>query len=111
MLRGAVAAALTPLADDGGVDGILALGTTGEGVLLAPDERRRVAELFVAAAAGRIRVAIHCGAQSTRDTVALAAHAADAGADAVAVIGPPYFELDDSALLEHFAAAASACAA
>ena len=40
----------------------------------------------------------------------LAAHAAEAGADAVAVIGPPYFQLDDRALLDHFAAAAAACA-
>jgi dihydrodipicolinate synthase/N-acetylneuraminate lyase len=127
-LRGTLAAAVTPLqaggasldedafgpyADflvDGGLDGILALGTTGEGILLAPDERRRVVELYVAASQGRLLVAAHCGAQSTRDTVALAAHAAEAGADAVAVIGPPYFQLDDRALLEHFAAAAEACA-
>jgi dihydrodipicolinate synthase/N-acetylneuraminate lyase len=127
-LRGTLAAAVTPLqaggasldedafgpyADflvDGGLDGILALGTTGEGILLAPDERRRVVELYVAASQGRLLVAAHCGAQSTRDTVALAAHATEAGADAVAVIGPPYFQLDDRALLEHFAAAAEACA-
>ena len=42
--------------------------------------------------------------------MALAAHAAEAGADAVAVIGPPYFQLDERALLEHFTAAAAACA-
>jgi dihydrodipicolinate synthase/N-acetylneuraminate lyase len=127
-LRGTLAAAVTPLQEggasldedafgpyadflvDGGLDGILALGTTGEGILLAPDERRRVVELYVAASQGRLLVAAHCGAQSTRDTVALAAHATEAGADAVAVIGPPYFQLDDRALLEHFAAAAEACA-
>ena len=67
-------------------------------------------EAFVAAAAGRLQVAAHCGAQTTADTVALAAHAAEAGADAVAVIGPPYFPLDERALLEHFVAAAAACA-
>ena len=44
------------------------------------------------------------------DTVALAADAAEAGADAVAVIGPPYFPLDPPAQLAHFAAAARACA-
>ena len=126
MLRGALAAAVTPLRDDeldeeafgpyadflvaGGLDGALVLGTTGESMLFGADERRRVLELYVAAAGGRLQIAAHCGAQTTRDTVALAAHAAEAGADAVAVIGPPYFPLDDRALLEHFAAAASACA-
>ena len=128
MLRGTLAAALTPLRDGGealdedafapyvdflaaaGLDGILVLGTTGEGVLLAADERRTVAELFLGYARGRLDVAVHCGAQTTRDTAALAAHAAEAGAAAVAVISPPYFALDDRALLAHLAAAARACA-
>ena len=53
---------------------------------------------------------MHCGAQSTWDTVELAAHAADIGADAVAVMAPPYFPLDDDELLAHLAAAARAAA-
>ncbi|MDX6438286.1 MAG: hypothetical protein QOF45_869 [Gaiellaceae bacterium] len=126
MLRGALAAAVTPLADNhvdedaigpyvdflaaAGLDGLLALGTTGEGLLFEPAERRRAVELFVEAAAGRLQVAAHCGAQTTADTLALAEHAAAAGADAIAVIGPPYFQLDERALLDHFAAAAAACA-
>src|SRR5437667_535476 len=128
MLRGALAAALTPLKDAGealdeatvapyvdflhagGVDGLLALGTTGEGFLLPVEQRMRAAQLFVEAAGGRLLVAVHCGAQSTWDTVELAAHAADLGADGVAVIAPPYFMLDAEELLAHFAAAARACA-
>jgi dihydrodipicolinate synthase/N-acetylneuraminate lyase len=128
VLRGALAASVTPLRDggsavdedgigpvvdfltDGGLDGLLALGTNGEGILLSLDERRRVAELFIEASAGRLQIAVHCGAQSTADTVALAEHAARAGADGVAVIAPPYFKLDDASLLEHFTAAARACA-
>jgi dihydrodipicolinate synthase/N-acetylneuraminate lyase len=127
MLQGAIAAAVTPLRDDGdaldeegmgplcaflergGLDGLLALGTTGEGILLHADERRRAAERFVEAA-GRLAVAVHCGAQTTAETVVLAEHAAECGATAVAVIGPPYYALDDEALLAHFAAAARACA-
>jgi dihydrodipicolinate synthase/N-acetylneuraminate lyase len=89
---------------------LLALGTTGEGILLSTVERRRVAELFVEAAAGRLKVAVHCGAQTTADTVTLAEHAAGLGVAGVAVIAPPYFALDDQALLEHFGAAAKACA-
>src|SRR6476660_10595812 len=128
MLRGALAAALTPLRDAGealdaaaippyvellaagGVDGLLALGTTGEGFLLPMEQRMRAAQLFKEAAHGRLLVAVHCGAQSTWDTVELAAHAADIGADAVAVMAPPYFPLDDEELLAHFDAAARACA-
>ncbi|HET9507252.1 MAG TPA: dihydrodipicolinate synthase family protein, partial [Gaiellaceae bacterium] len=73
-------------------------------------ERRRGLELWVEAVGGRALVAAHCGAQTTADTVELAGHAAEAGAHAVAVIGPPYFQLDGRALVEHFAAAAAACA-
>ena len=128
-LHGVLAAALTPLTNKGesldedafdpyvdflaqaGLDGILALGTTGEGFLLHPDQRRRAAQLFVEAGREResLSVAVHVGAQSTWDTVELAAHAADLGADAVAVIAPPYFALDDRAILRHLAAAARAC--
>jgi dihydrodipicolinate synthase/N-acetylneuraminate lyase len=127
-ISGTLAAAATPLRDGGaavdedgfepivaflagaGLDGLLALGTTGEGILLSVAERKRVTELFVESAAGRLAVAAHCGAQTTADTVALAAHAAEAGVAGVAVIAPPYFPLDDAALLAHFTAAARACA-
>ena len=127
-LRGAFAASVTPLRDGGsaldedalgplvnflaagGLDGVLAAGTTGEGFLLSVRERRRAAERFVEAAAGRLAVVVHCGAQTTADTVELAEHAVGVGADAVAVIAPPYFALDERSLLAHFAAAARACA-
>jgi dihydrodipicolinate synthase/N-acetylneuraminate lyase len=128
VLKGALAASVTPLKaggaeldEDGfgpvtdfiaagGLDGLLALGTNGEGILLTLTERKRAVELFVEASAGRLQVAVHAGAQSTADTVELASHAAEIGADAVAVIGPPYFALDAASQLEHFAAAAAACA-
>lgn len=128
MISGTLAAAATPLQDGGArldeegfgsltdflagaaLDGLLALGTMGEGILLSVAERQRVAELFLAAADGRLQVAVHCGAQTTADTVVLAEHAAEHGAAAVAVIAPPYFPLDDVALLRHFGAAAEACA-
>jgi dihydrodipicolinate synthase/N-acetylneuraminate lyase len=121
-----IVAAATPLADGGerldedavwpmvaflaehGADGAFACGTTGEGILLSLKERRRAAVVFRAAVRGRLIV--HAGAQSTRDTAQLAAHAAEIAADGVAVIPPPYFPLDDVALAAHFAAAAAACA-
>ncbi len=91
-----------------GADGVFACGTTGEGILLSTEERMRTAVIFRAALRGRLIV--HCGAQNTADTVALAAHAVEIGADAVAVIPPPYFPLDADALAAHLLAAAAACA-
>ncbi|MGH2392300.1 MAG: dihydrodipicolinate synthase family protein [Candidatus Limnocylindria bacterium] len=121
-----IVAAATPLTDGGttldegaiepmvaflegrGADGVFCCGTTGEGMLLSLDERRQVALVFRAAVRGRLLV--HAGAQTTADTAALAAHAAEIGADGVAVIPPPYFPLDPEALTEHLVAAAAACA-
>ena len=125
-LQGAIAAAVTPLRDGGrsldepaierlvgflaagGLDGALIAGTTGEGVLLHLDERRRLTDRSLAARPPGFAIAVHAGAQSTEDTVTLAAHARDAGADAVAVIAPPYFPLDADELFAHFLAAAQA---
>ena len=121
-----IVAAVTPLTDGGdrldedavgpmsaflaerGADGVFACGTTGEGILLSLDERQRAAIVFRAVVSGRLIV--HAGAQSTRDTEALAAHAAEIGADGVAVIPPPYFPLDADALTHHLSSAARACA-
>lgn len=126
-ISGTLAAAVTPLRDDGarldedafgpllafyragGIEGLLILGTTGEGILLSPDERRRATELALAEA-GELRILVHCGAQSTADTCALAVQAASDGAHGVAVIAPPYFALQPAEMLEHFASAAAACA-
>jgi len=128
VIRGALAAALTPSRDGGaavdeeavpgyvdflaagGVDGMLVLGTTGECMLFSVAERKRIAAAFAAAAKGRLDVAVHCGAQTTADTVELAADAAALGVAAVAVIAPPYFPLDEAEQLAHLTAAAAACA-
>jgi dihydrodipicolinate synthase/N-acetylneuraminate lyase len=93
-----------------GLDGVLALGTTGEGILLSTAERRVAAGEFVTAAHHRLAVVVHCGAQTTHDTVLLAEHAATHGADGVAVIPPPYFALNADAIWRHFDAAAHSCA-
>jgi 4-hydroxy-tetrahydrodipicolinate synthase len=126
-LHGAIAAAVTPLRDggrsldeasvaplvrflaEGGMDGVLTCGTTGEGVLLSVAERRRVTELCLEARPSGFAVAVHAGAQTTSDTVELASHAQGAGADAVAIMAPPYFPLDEQELFDHFRRAADAC--
>ncbi|HYA00607.1 MAG TPA: dihydrodipicolinate synthase family protein [Candidatus Binatia bacterium] len=127
-IHGTLAAAVTPLTtagaaiDERGIeslvdfyarsslDGLLAMGTTGEGILLSTAERRIAAERFLKSADGRLAVAVHCGAQTTRDTAELAAHAAEHGAAGVAVIPPPYYALDEESILRHLMAAANACA-
>jgi dihydrodipicolinate synthase/N-acetylneuraminate lyase len=126
-LHGAIGAAVTPLRDggrsldeasvaplvrflaEGGMDGVLTCGTTGEGVLLSVAERRRVTELCLEARRPGFAVAVHAGAQTTEHTVELSLHAKEVGADAVAVIAPPYFPLDDQELFDHFWRAAGAC--
>jgi len=125
-LHGAIAAAVTPLRGGvfdraavgpyveflagHGIDGVLVLGTTGEGVLFSPDERREITAAYLEVGRVQLQVAVHCGAQTTRETALLAQHAASLGADAVAVIAPPYFALDEDELLAHFETAARACA-
>ena len=124
--RPLIVAAVTPLAAGGaapdldaigayvrflaanGADGVFACGTTGEGIMLTLDERRATVEAFREALSGALIV--HAGAQTTADTVSLASHAREVGADAVAVIPPPYYPLDDDALTAHFVAAARAAA-
>ncbi|MGD0168068.1 MAG: dihydrodipicolinate synthase family protein [Gaiellaceae bacterium] len=127
VLSGTVAAAFTPLRNDGqtvdddvisayveflaagGIDGILAVGSAGEGMLLTAEERRFVAECYRKATAGKLALAVHAGAMTTAETAAHAEHAAAIGADAVVAIAPPFYAYDDDALVEHFAAAAAAC--
>jgi N-acetylneuraminate lyase len=120
MIHGILPALLTPMDDDGvvvnhaalsrlvelhiqsGVSGFFVCGGTGEGLLLAPKERRAVLETVVAATRGRVRVIAHVGALDTGTAQRLAAHAAGLGVDAVAAVPPFYFRVDDDALYEHY---------
>lgn len=85
-----------------GVQGLYPGGTTGEGPLLRNDERRKIAEVMVDQARGRVPVIVQIGALTTDDTIALAAHARDAGAAAVAAVTPWYYVLSDAALIEYY---------
>ena len=85
-----------------GVDGFYVCGSTGEGLLMSPDERRTMLEATVRAAQGRGRVIAHVAALDTATTVALARHAADQGADAISVLPPLVFVPDAAGLREHY---------
>jgi dihydrodipicolinate synthase/N-acetylneuraminate lyase len=91
---------------EGGIDGVLVAGTTGEGPLLGDDDVVRA----VSAVAGETRVIAHVGRPSTAATAALAARALEAGADEVSVVVPYYYELGDEQLVAHFSSVVEAAA-
>ncbi len=91
-----------------GVDGLVALGTTGEFADLTDDERRLVTDVTVAAARGRIPVVVGVGALGTAAACSYAAQAEHAGADGVLSLPPLFWKLDDAQLFAHFAAVAAA---
>lgn len=95
---------------DHGADGVFVAGSTGEGVNLEDEERRRLLRASKRAVADRGRLLCHVGAQTTRRTVELARDARQVGVDGVAVIPPPYYPLDEQELAAHLIAAAEACA-
>ncbi|HOH50593.1 MAG TPA: dihydrodipicolinate synthase family protein, partial [Candidatus Hydrogenedentes bacterium] len=74
-----------------GITALYVCGSTGEGPSLTTEERERVAEAFVAAAAGRLPVMVQVGHNSVEDARRLAAHAASIGADAISAVSPSYF--------------------
>jgi len=76
---------------DAGIHGLVPLGTTGEFTTMTHAERRHVTEAVIEAAAGRIPVLPHTGAQSTAETIELSRHAQDAGAAGVMIV-PPYYD-------------------
>lgn len=74
-----------------GADGILALGTNGEGPSLSQEERKRVIDTVMRARGG-LRVFVGTGCSSLTDTVAVSRYALEAGADAAMIVPPFYFK-------------------
>jgi dihydrodipicolinate synthase/N-acetylneuraminate lyase len=87
---------------NGGVQGVMVAGTTGEGMLLSGPERKHLTELVIKSIAGRVKVIVHVGCMDTRTTVELGDHAATQGADAIAAIVPYFFTYDDESIYTHF---------
>jgi 4-hydroxy-tetrahydrodipicolinate synthase len=93
-----------------GTDGIVPCGTTGESPALSHDEHRRVVELAIEAAAGRVPIIAGTGTNSTAHTIELSRHAERAGASAALVVNPYYNKPTQEGLYRHFRAVAEAVA-
>jgi 4-hydroxy-tetrahydrodipicolinate synthase len=88
----------------GGVHGLVPVGTTGETATLSHAEHRRVVELCVGTAAGRVPVIAGAGSNSTDEAIELVRHAKAIGADAALVVTPYYNRPSQEGLYAHFAA-------
>src|SRR5277367_6159933 len=91
-----------------GTHGLVPCGTTGESPTLSHDEHKRVVELCVEEANGRVPVIAGAGSNSTVEAIALTQHAKEAGADAVLSVAPYYNRPTQEGLYRHFAAIAEA---
>ena len=123
MFSGSLVALATPMHADGRIDeaamagfvewqvaqgtqGLVPVGTTGESPTLTHSEHRRVVEITIEAAAGRVPVIAGAGSNSTAEAIELARDAREAGADAVLVVTPYYNKPTQEGLFLHFTAIA-----
>ncbi|WP_159587146.1 4-hydroxy-tetrahydrodipicolinate synthase [Chelativorans xinjiangense] len=95
---------------EGGVHGLIPLGSTGEFLSLTRDERRMVAATVVEQAAGRVPVLVGTAAEWTDEAVALSREAEELGADGVMVVPPYYSSPTEDELFRHYQRIAEAIA-
>lgn len=108
-IKGLIAAPYTPMKSNGkvnlgvipqyaeklkndGLKGIFLCGTTGEGMLMTNEERKDVAEKWIAEQTNNFKVIVHVGTSSTKQSKDLAAHAKSAGSYAVGCMGPIFLK-------------------
>jgi 4-hydroxy-tetrahydrodipicolinate synthase len=119
-IQGAITAIVTPMRDgkvdeqgltdlidfqiEGGINGIVPCGTTGESATLDFDEHKRVIELTVKAVDGRVPVIAGTGANNTLEAIELTESAKASGADAVLSVVPYYNKPSQEGLYQHFKA-------
>ena len=125
LFKGSYVALITPMRPDGAVDeaafgafvdwqiqqgthGVVPVGTTGESPTLSHDEHRRVVEIAVEVAAGRVPVVAGAGSNSTAEAIELTRHAKAAGADAALIVTPYYNKPTQQGMILHYTAIADA---
>ncbi|HEX6959795.1 MAG TPA: 4-hydroxy-tetrahydrodipicolinate synthase [Ferrovibrio sp.] len=87
-----------------GTHGLVPVGTTGESPTLSHDEHRRVVEICIEAAHGRVPVMAGTGSNSTDEAIELTRHAQEAGADAALIVTPYYNKPTQAGLYAHYKA-------
>jgi 4-hydroxy-tetrahydrodipicolinate synthase len=119
MFKGSITALITPFTADGAVDekafqdfvqwqidqgthGLVPVGTTGESPTLTHDEHKRVVELCIEVAKGKVPVIAGAGSNSTHETVDFTRSAEKSGADAALVVVPYYNKPTQEALYQHY---------
>ena len=124
MFRGSIPALVTPFRDealdeaayrafvgwqiDEGSHGLVPAGTTGESATLRPEEHRRVIEICVDLAGGKVPVIAGCGSNDTDHAIALTRVARECGADAALHVPPYYNRPNQEGIYAHLAAVAEA---
>jgi 4-hydroxy-tetrahydrodipicolinate synthase len=122
MFAGAMTALITPFRDgqvdfetldeliefqiEGGIDGIVPVGTTGECPTLSHDEHKKVIERVVKTVAGQVPVIAGAGSNSTAEAIELAAFSKKIGADATLQVDPYYNKPTQEGFYQHFKAIA-----
>lgn len=124
MLRGSITALITPFLDGAldekafaalvdwqikeGTHGLVPVGTTGESPSVSHEEHRRVIQLCIEVAGGRVPVIAGAGSNATAEAVELTRFAEKAGADAVLSVVPYYNKPTQEGMFQHFSAVAEA---
>jgi len=124
MFKGSLTALITPFSNgqvdegtfqrfvqwqiDQGSHGVVPCGTTGESPTLTHAEHRRVTELCLDVAKGKVPVIAGTGSNSTAEAISLTRHAEEAGADAALVVMPYYNKPTQEGLYQHFKAISEA---
>jgi len=125
MFKGSLVALITPMREDGSIDekayaelvdwqikegthGLVPVGTTGESPTLSHEEHKRVVEICIAVAKGRVPVIAGAGSNSTEEAIDLTRHAKEAGAAAALIVTPYYNKPTQEGMYLHFTAIADA---
>lgn len=93
---------------ENGLDAFYIGGSTGEGMIMTPDQRMELAEAVTGYVNGRVPVIIHVGCADTATAVNLAEHAKKCGADGVSSVPPYYYRMSRSYIKEYYKAVAAA---
>lgn len=86
----------------GGVEGFYCCGSSGEGLLLTLEERKKILETILKQSRGRVPVISHIGTIRTSDVIELARHAKSVGADAVSMIPPYYYKFTMDEIIGYY---------